>query len=141
MAKILLVDPDSILRSTLRRILLRGRHEVLEAKDGVQAMAMSRPQPPDLVITGLIMPNQEGWDDLIELKSEYPQMPVIAMSGGGRLEAKDYLQWATRIGAVRTLAKPFGAMELLEVVEEVLMERALPAHRIIVERGSNLSRV
>lgn len=120
MAKILLVDDDLALRSTLRRILLRANHEVVEAEDGTQAVLAARGRSPDLVITDLIMPNKEGMEIMIEFKKEQPRIPVIVMSGGGRLDARDYLQMATRMGAARTLAKPFGAQELLSAVDEVL---------------------
>lgn len=118
---ILLVDDDPILRTSLRRILTRGNvHTVVEASNGIEAVRACQERVPDLVITDLIMPEKEGLETIIELRKTYPGIKLIAMSGGGRLNANDYLQAAKRMGAHKTLAKPFGADILMEAVDQVL---------------------
>lgn len=82
-------------------------HTVEEARDGEQGIAQYEREPADVVLTDLIMPEKEGIETIMELKRKHPNVKIIAMSGGGRVTAADYLQLAKKLGAIRTLAKPF----------------------------------
>lgn len=62
------------------------------------------------------MPEKEGIETIIDLHREFPEIKIIAMSGGGHGEAESYLHMAKGLGAMRTLTKPFGREELLEAI-------------------------
>jgi len=76
-------------------------------------MSVLRIEHPDAVITDLIMPEQEGIDTIIQIRSERPAIKIIAISGGGRIRNIDFLEMAQSLGANEVLAKPFEADELL----------------------------
>jgi len=126
MKKILVVDDNEPFRRMLGRMLEGAGYSVLTAGDGVAALALYRQQSVDLVLTDLIMPEKEGLETILELRRLAPDLKIIAMSGGGRVDADDYFPLAKAFGAARTLAKPFLAAELLATVAEVLAEPSSP---------------
>ncbi|MBV9997130.1 MAG: response regulator [Caulobacteraceae bacterium] len=116
MARILLVDDEAMLRRTLRAMLERAGHAVIEAEDGAQALRIFARESPDLVITDIVMPNVEGVETIQELRRRDPDLPIIAMSGGGSKGGALFLTIAKEIGATRTLAKPIRQAELMEAL-------------------------
>jgi CheY-like chemotaxis protein len=120
MSRILVVDDDDGFRRTLCQTLLRAGHEVLAAPDGSAALKFYRQQPVDLVITDLIMPDKEGLETILELRRLQPELKIIAVSGGGRNRLGEYLPIARRLGAAKTLAKPFTSQEILAAVASLL---------------------
>jgi DNA-binding response OmpR family regulator len=119
-ANILLVDDEEQLRSMLRLVLEEAGHAVQEASDGQKAVESFKNQQPDVVVTDLVMPNKEGIETIMELRRLRRDVKVIAMSGGGRNNANDYLTLAKRFGACITLTKPFGNQEILDAVTAAL---------------------
>jgi YesN/AraC family two-component response regulator len=120
MSKILLVDDDAQVRKMLKITLERAGYEVVEAADGVQAVQVYSPDTIDLVITDIVMPEKEGIETIMELKTAHPEVRIIAISGGGRINPEDYLKWAQRFGVARTFTKPVDREELLTAVSELL---------------------
>ena len=120
MNRILIVDDDELFRGMLRLTLLRSGYEVDEAADGRQAIRLHESTPVDLVITDLIMPEQEGLDTIQQFRRRHPAVKIIAMSGGGRIDARDFLKIARHLGAERTFAKPFENSELVAAIAELL---------------------
>jgi DNA-binding response OmpR family regulator len=120
MHRILLVDDDEPFRRMLRLTLTQLGYEVLEAADGNAALRLHAAQPADLVITDLIMPEREGLDIIQELHRHQPALKIIAISGGGRINAKDFLVIARIFGAHRTFVKPFAIHELAAAIAELL---------------------
>lgn len=120
MARILLVDDEAMLRRTLRAILEKAGHEVAEAGDGDQAIAMFSEFKADLVITDIVMPNKEGVETIREIRHLDARVPIIAMSGGGNTGGDLFLRLAGLLGATHTLAKPIRQATLLEAVESSL---------------------
>lgn len=125
MSKILLADDEDVFATMLQRSLTLFGHEVIRARDGREALRIYDPALVELVITDLIMPDMEGVELIIALRKLRPDVKVIAMSGGGRNHPQAYLQIAEKIGALRTLAKPFPITALVAAVEECL--KAAPA--------------
>ena len=120
MQRVLVIDDDEQVRALLYEILERAGFEVMEASNGVEGLKLYRLQPADLVITDLIMPEKEGVETIMELRSQFPNARIIAISGGQRAGGRDYLPIAARLGARRTVAKPFSRQEILEAVRETL---------------------
>lgn len=112
-----LMLPD---RSMQGEFLRMSGHEVTTATDGNEALAHAGRENFDLMITDIIMPDRDGIEVIVALRKTMPALKVIAISGGGRLNAKDYLNIAQKLGASATLAKPFSGSDLVATVERVL---------------------
>lgn len=118
--RILVIDDDEQMRTLLRQVMEWAGHEVFEAGDGRAGMLKQRKERVDLVITDLIMPEQEGLETITSLKKEYPRVKIIAISGGGRIGPEAYLPAAQELGADRVFSKPFDVRELAATVKELL---------------------
>ena len=84
MARILIIDDEDDLRATLRQMLEQDGHEVSEAANGAHGLELYEKDSPDLIITDVIMPKKEGVETIIALHRSAPNLPIIAISGGGR---------------------------------------------------------
>jgi DNA-binding NtrC family response regulator len=120
MARILIIDDEPQIRSMLRLMLERDGYEVVEAPDGIEGIRAYRQKPADLIITDLIMPNKDGIGMIIELKKEFPDIKIIAMSGGGLNKPEGYLKGAQKLGAACTLTKPIDREKMLRSVKDTL---------------------
>jgi len=120
MTKILVIEDDGSFRSVLVQMLEKAKYEVQSAPDGNRALEICEYFAPDLVLTDIIMPDKEGLETIQEITSTYPQIKIIAMSGGGRFGPDSYLPLAKKLGARKTLQKPFMRDELLKAISEVL---------------------
>jgi DNA-binding response OmpR family regulator len=120
MAKLLLVDDNQDLLGMQGEFLRMSGHEVETATNGEEAIAHAASSHFDLIITDIIMPTKDGIEVIITLRKTMPALKVIAISGGGRLNAKDYLSIAQKLGAAATRAKPFSGSELVATVDRVL---------------------
>ena len=118
--KILVIDDDEQMRVLLRQVMEWAGHEVVEAADGREGTRLQRQHRADLVITDLIMPEQEGLETITALRRDYPGVKIIAISGGGRIGPEAYLPAARELGADRVFSKPFDVQELAETVRELL---------------------
>jgi DNA-binding response OmpR family regulator len=127
MARILLIDDDNPVRTMLRQTLVYFGHTVIEARNGKEGLDSFAVARPDLVITDIVMPEKEGLEVLMELRNKQPPVKIIAMSGGGRQSAMDYLRIAKHLGAAKTLAKPFSNEALLAAINELLQADEAPA--------------
>jgi CheY-like chemotaxis protein len=119
MSRILIIEDDDLLRKVLAKTLELAGHTVLEASNGQEGLDLFRGTSADLVITDLVMPVKEGVETIMQLHREFPDLPILAMSGGVPNSGL-YLNIANKIGAQRVLAKPFTPQELMEVVGQVL---------------------
>jgi YesN/AraC family two-component response regulator len=120
MARILVIDDDATIRLSLKLSLEDADHQVEEAANGLEGIGRFRANPADLVITDIFMPEKEGVELIDEIKRERPETKIIAISGGGRMNPDDYLTIARRLGAERTLLKPFDIEMLLDTVDGLL---------------------
>lgn len=124
MSKILLIDDDKLLRGTLREMLVELGCQVTEAEDGHDGLSKLERSNPDLIITDILMPNKEGIETIVELKQMRPDLPVVAISGGGGTGNMTFLEFAQKLGASRILRKPIRLDELERLVND-LRERRL----------------
>jgi DNA-binding response OmpR family regulator len=107
--KILVIDDDLLLLRMISRILTTAGHEVLTAAEGSRGMTLFRRENPDIVITDIIMPGQEGLETILALRRDDSPVKIIAMSGSDA----EMLDVARLIGADAVIAKPFRAQDLL----------------------------
>jgi PAS domain S-box-containing protein len=115
--RILVVDDDDAVRGVLQKLLSDAGYEVLATRDGREAMRLVAEHPFDLVLTDLIMPDQEGLETIRELHRDYPAIRVVAMSGAmGAI----YLRTAELLGADAALRKPIDGSQLLRTLRDLL---------------------
>ncbi len=119
MPRILLIDDLVELRALLRRVLTRHAYDVLEAPDGKIGLALCRDQRPDLVIVDMYMPVMDGIEFMQAARKEFPTLPFLAVSGGGRIDSMTPLEVAQHFGAT-ILQKPFRQHALLAAVANAL---------------------
>jgi len=125
MVRILVIDDHTEFLGVLRKSLELMGHEVVCASDGRAGLRSFFKGPAfDLVITDVVMPEMEGLETLLALKRHSPGLKVVVMSGGGRVSPDEYLQIAVKLGADRTLKKPFSHQELRTVVRHFFPESA-----------------
>jgi len=122
MAHILVVDDDSMDRSLLRLALESEGHQVEEARDGVEGVALAHDGRPDLVITDIFMPNKDGLEVIRELRAAYPALKIITISGDSRLQGAPMLEISERLGADRAIEKSAGIEALLAAVRTLLAQ-------------------
>lgn len=119
MASILIIDDEPSVRRLVRRLLERAGHRVVEARDGAEGVLIFRSAPTDLVITDLYMPGQDGIETIQQLREEYPECRILAVSGGATVGADGPLEDARLLGADEVLAKPFQSEGLLDAVRRL----------------------
>ena len=119
-ARILVVDDEEGVRGFLRTVLEVAGYDVLEAADGKQALLVVQAAPVDLVITDLVMPEQEGIETVRALRRDYPSVGIIVISGAA---GGPYLRVAETLGAHAALPKPVAPEVLLAEVGTVLQSR------------------
>jgi DNA-binding response OmpR family regulator len=118
---ILVIDDDVDLRDIMQEALRAEGYEVSVAADGAQGIALQRKRPASLLITDIFMPNKEGIETIRDFRAEFPDVPIIAISGGGRLKRRGGTLFAAReVGAATILRKPFQMSDLLRSVAAAL---------------------
>ena len=123
MARILIIDDDVQILDMLRQTLEHEGYEVVDAADGKKGIRLYRENPADLIITDIVMPEKEGIETIIELKQDFPDVKIIAISGGGQIRPEGYLSMAKKLGAQYTFSKPFERKELLSAIRELIGRR------------------
>jgi DNA-binding response OmpR family regulator len=121
MARILVIDDDEMIQGMLKQALQRVGYEVAQAFDGREGVRLCLDSPPDVVLTDILMPNQDGLQTIRELRRRCPDVQIIAMSGGSHTYPElDPLPFATHFGARHVLYKPFGHDELMAALRETV---------------------
>ena len=114
--RILVVDDDPQVREVLGMHLARSGYCVVQASDGKAAIKRLNEESFDLVISDIVMPEQDGLEVLMFVHKKYPTTKVIAISAPGN---DLFLKSAKGLGAWRVMRKPFTLQEITEVVEQV----------------------
>ncbi len=120
--KILLVDDEEAIRKMVHVILGDELYEFSEAGNGREAQILLEKEPFDLIITDVIMPDCDGIELIMAVRSSRPNIKIIVMSGGGRVNAGHYLDLAGKLGAAKVFEKPFDTTALRRTVQELLTE-------------------
>jgi CheY-like chemotaxis protein len=120
MARVLVVDDETLVRGVVGRMVAKADHEVHEASDGVEAVERVREGDYDVVLLDINMPEMNGIEVISKLRDIAPELPVVAMSGGGLLPKSLLLANANLLGASETIEKPFKPEELVATIERAL---------------------
>lgn len=120
MARVLIIDDEEQVRKLIREVLEEAGHEVVEARNGREGMKLYEANSTDVVITDLVMPEQEGLETITGLRRRFPAVKIIAISGAQQKLDLDLLYVAEKLGAIRTMEKPFEMQKLVALVKELL---------------------
>lgn len=115
---VLVADDEEHIRTLFGDVLREAGYEVALAASGREVLETLKARPIDVVITDLVMPDQDGIDIIRAIRGGHPQVKTIVMSG-----AANFLATARLLGASATLAKPVMPDELLEIVQRVRGEQ------------------
>jgi len=118
---ILIIDDDVSLRSLLKDIFEYANYEVYLACNGKEGVESYRRITTDIVLTDMYMPEKDGLETIREIKKEFPQAKIIAMSGGYK-GGEDLLHSARNLGAIDSIRKPFNPDDIIRVVNSTLGE-------------------
>jgi DNA-binding response OmpR family regulator len=124
MAGVLIVEDDKELRAMICLSLIRRKFTVIEAVNGKEAILHFKPSITDLVVTDLIMPEEDGLKVIMKLREIKPSLKVIAISGGGKAGPGSYLNLAKALGADAIYSKPFSINDLVAKIEDLLNIRS-----------------
>jgi DNA-binding response OmpR family regulator len=138
--KVIVIDDDPAVRNVLVAAFNRAGCETRWAVDGRSGVKLFNAEPAHLVVTDIVMPNQEGIETILQLKRCERPPQVIAISGGGRLGGQDFLMWARHLGADATLPKPFRTSELIEVARDLLESRTSSAAKASLRKEGDSRR-
>ena len=120
MAKILVIDDDDIMNGMTVQLLSEAGYEAEGARDGDCGLKLLATKAFDLVVTDIVMPEKEGIETIISIRSKSKTLPIIAISGGGKINPEQYLRMAQRFGADYTFQKPFNREHFLAAVRECI---------------------
>ncbi len=120
MHKILVIDDNIAVRTTIVQMLEAEGYEVVSAEDGRRGLAVFRSAKPDLVVTDIIMPEKEGIETIRDIRDLSPKARIIAISGGGQIGNTDFLTIARALGASEVIAKPLDPDDFLSIVSRCL---------------------
>jgi len=107
LARILVIDDDEQVLDLIKEMLKPGGHEVTLAESCKKGVELYKQKPADLIITDIFMPEADGLQTIMNLRRDFGDLKIIAISGGGKVTRIDFLKIAMSIGAMAALKKPF----------------------------------
>jgi CheY-like chemotaxis protein len=119
MTRILVVDDDARVRTTARALLEAAGFQVVEAESGGAALRLMQSEPVKVVLTDIFMPDTDGIELIHALRRESPDLPIVAMSGGG-YDGKEVLAVARLFGAARIVQKPLTQRKLVGAIRRAI---------------------
>ncbi|MDG5816192.1 response regulator [Chitinispirillales bacterium ANBcel5] len=124
MPKVMIIDDDELFRGMLLQMMEREGIDAVGTFNGKEGLQIIDSYQPDLIITDIVMPDKEGLETIIELRQHYKHIPIIAVSGGGKVHPDVYLSTAKQFGANYAFSKPLNRTEFLSAVIKCLGKRA-----------------
>jgi len=118
--KVVVIDDNAEIRHVIELKLRTQGYKVITAANGKEGLNLIKSKQPDVVITDIIMPEKEGIEVITEVRRDFPDVKIIAMSGGGLIGPHEYLSWTKMMGVQHTFTKPFAINEILEAVNELV---------------------
>jgi CheY-like chemotaxis protein len=113
------IDDDELVRRTIADMVREAGFEAVEAEDGIAGLELIASSKADVAVIDIVMPVREGHDVIVDATRRFPSLKVLAVSGGGSAEPKEYLELARQLGAHDALAKPFRKAELIEKLKRL----------------------
>jgi len=121
MARILIIDDDAQIRMLIEKFMVHDGHEVETAENGAVGLKMIGNRQYDLLITDIVMPEQDGFGVLMELKKRSSKLKIIVITGGtAKLPIDNLVTMAGLMKADSVLQKPLDFVNLRETVNQVL---------------------
>jgi CheY-like chemotaxis protein len=120
MQKILVIDDDPGILRMIEFMLDGSGYQCLSFGNAGEGLAMLDHMAVHLILTDIIMPEMEGIELILHARATFPDLPIIAMSGGGRSSRTDVLHLAQQFGAAMVIPKPFTRAELLAAIEKTI---------------------
>ena len=122
--RLLVIDDDNLVRAALTDMLQTAGFEVVTASNGRFGLELLNTTPVDAIITDILMPEQEGLETVREARQRFPDIRILAISGGGAGGGEtQLLRFAESFGADQTLPKPFTGSQLVAAVRALLASR------------------
>ena len=135
MTIIVIVDDDPTIRLIAGEMLRHEDYAVVEASDGNEALSVVSILPVDLVILDMLMPNKDGLETIAQLKAKHPDVRILAISSGGRMDSGMLLRTALAFGADDALPKPLHADTLTKTVARLLATPAAKGSETRTQAG------
>lgn len=125
MQKILFVDDEEVFRQASKKLLESAGFSVDTASDGIDAEVFLEHNEYDFIITDIVMPRKEGIELILDLRQRKIGAKIIAISGGGRGSAQEYLTMAKAFQADAVLSKPYQFGDLMATINRLSSEIAM----------------
>ncbi len=125
---VLVIDDEPTIRQSLETLLEAYGYQVALARNGAQGLAAFRRIEPDLVLTDIVMPVQDGIETILSMRRERPDARIIAMSGRGSVGNTEYIDIAAQLGADAAVPKPLETGKLIAAVEALISPNAASLH-------------
>jgi DNA-binding response OmpR family regulator len=122
--RVCIIDDDAFIRDLVARVLRRASFATIEAEDGSSGISAVERSNPDIVVTDMRMPNGGGAVLIPELKRRFPNVRILAMSGGD-VAGRNFRDVASELGADDTLSKPFRIADLVGKVSALAIANGL----------------
>ena len=120
MPRILVIDDDEIMNEMIVQLLSDAGYDVEGARDGDLGLKILEAKSFDLIVSDIVMPEKEGIETILTIRKHNKTVPIIAISGGGKLGPELYLPLAKQCGANEAFQKPFDNRQFLEAVRKLL---------------------
>lgn len=117
---ILIIDDDPSVLTVFGQYFETKGYSVDRAVDGRDAMKKLQQHRADLIITDILMPDKDGLETIRDVRSDFPDLPIIAISGGMRNASMSFLPLAKKFGAVHLFEKPVSLSDLHAAVQNLL---------------------
>lgn len=124
MARILLADDDQIVAQILKGALEDSGHQVVAVNSGRDLQTLVDSHSIDIVIADIIMPDVDGFEAIMSVRRAFPDISIVAITGGGMTQRMEFLDHAQKLGADLALAKPFELQALLDAVNRYAAAKA-----------------
>lgn len=118
--KVLIIDDDDIVLVVVKQYLEKEGYTVFAQSDSQSIDAFIVKFEPDILITDILMPDKDGIEIIRQVKSQFPAIPVIAISAGGRIDAKFHLRHIEMLGADAIMKKPIDKDELINNIRKLI---------------------
>jgi len=119
-AVVCVIDDNELVRTTICNALREAGFEAVEAEDGIAGLKVIAESKARVAVIDIVMPVREGHDVIVDATRQFPELKVLAVSGGGMAGPTEYLELALQLGAHDALAKPFRNAELVRKVKALV---------------------